>query len=202
MKRNRIAGIALIVVLALLAVQYREIQKAIAPVSIEGDAEEEYKNRGDGEAVTGNPRLQKVTLNDKSVVSRGIQLTLLHQESSKELGEDIDTEEIYYFSEPHDENGVLEDGYQYVFVEIEVENTNDEVAEFYLNSILLSHVDEEGFWFGMVAEMSYRSDVGIDPRKKDRFRVELEPGAKKQVTVGWIVEEEYMKPDFDSRRIS
>lgn len=129
-------------------------------------------------------------MEENSVVSEGMKITILNQTVTSELIEGAQADKIWYFDEPHDENGTLEDGYQYVFMEMEWENTDEDARVAYLNGMhLLSYLEGEDIWSGYIAkEMRYKSTYQSEGLQKDYFGEEFAGKEKKIITVGWIVD--------------
>lgn len=194
-KSNLIAGLLLGLVLLMLMVRYSNYKNTVIDRKATGNAMEKEQSEDTGEEVEAFiPPSRYVTLEDGSVVSNGIKVSILNQTISSELPEEIEKKYVVYFDESCDEKGKLEEGFKYVFFEIELENTNDDVKEIYLNSIIPSYTDDEGKLFEPVIEMRYRSGYEFEGNQypKDYFKIAIKEKEIYTVTVGYILSKEFM----------
>ena len=122
---------------------------------------------------------------------------------TKELPETVEKYKINYFDESCDENGTFNEEYQYVFLDLIIENKSDITKEIYLNSMLLSNIDDNNSFRGPTEEMRYRSGYnfeGISP--KDYFYEVLEAYEIVDVTVGFIVQADFFDIQNSCLRIN
>lgn len=177
-KKNFIAGCIMVISSVLLVVQYIDFQNQKEEAQRQEEARYEEQNAN-----------ADIELAEKEVVQDGMRITLTNQMVTSELIEGAGPDEIIYFDEPHDEDGTLEDGYQYVFLELEWENLEEDTREIYINGMLLcSYLQEDEIWNGYSPdEMRYKST--FHSKGKDYFREEFAAHEKRTITVAWIIKE-------------
>lgn len=126
----------------------------------------------------------------ESIEIDGIVFKGLEVETQKELKEGIAKDEVTYFYEQTDEDGRLENGYSYIFAEITIVNTTDEVQEVYLSCGDFAVIDDEKNIVDMTSELRYRGDYqSTDETQKDYNRCEFEPGEEKRIQLCYIAKD-------------
>jgi hypothetical protein len=105
----------------------------------------------------------------------------------------VSKDRIYYvFDNPVDEVGALQDGNQYVFAEITIQNETSSEKNYYFTSCGFLVVDSELVPIAQGAELSYNSEKN-DPTARNFSRVELPPNAKKKIMFAYIMDPNAME---------
>ena len=185
---------------------------ALVSISLHEDENKEAMQDENKEAMQDDNEIyQDTTMLDENidsfetqkVIANGIIIQVNNMVVSKGLPETVEKYKVCYFDENCDEEGVLENKYRYVFLDLTLQNKNDTMVEVYLNSMRLTHVDATNSFSDPSEEMRYRSGydfVGICP--KDYFRLPLEKNEIVDVTVGFIAEDTFFDVPGSCLRIN
>lgn len=140
---------------------------------------------------------------DRKIIADNILIQVNDMIVTRGLPETVEKYKIDYFDEICGEDGTFEKDYQYVFLDLTLENKSGIIKEMYLNSILMSHLDDNNSFRGPTEEMRYRSGYdfeGISP--KDYFCLTLDINEIVDVTVGFIVEDTFFDTPHSCLRIN
>lgn len=172
----------------------KEVQQNTSEERIEQTAGQEMQKGEESYAFTlNNANVFKL---DEQVNIDGIVFANLNVDIRKELREGLTKEDLIYFDEQTDETGKLEDGYTYIFADIEITNTTDEEKVVYLSCGDFVIINDKNDIIDSTNELRYRSAYeSTNATRKDYYRCEFEPKEEKQLELGYIAPESLVQQE-------
>lgn len=124
---------------------------------------------------------------NSEVIKDGIAYKITNMTSGKELG-NHDMEQVNYLTDEVDKQGNLLGTYRFIWIELTVENKNDEKREVEVNSNNFYGISDAGIIAETGAEGVYISPEEDNRRPSERFHCLLQAGEKRNLELGYLID--------------